>query len=114
MHKEQSSLDIALEDGCTDDFYLSTLELNLQNVLNEFKPDFVFYQSGVDILESDKLGRISLSMTGCQQRDELVFNKTSNLGLPIVTCMGGGYSESVAKIVNAHATTFKMAMNSYY
>jgi hypothetical protein len=30
-------------------------------------------------------------------------------GLPVVVCMGGGYSEGIIDIVEAHANTFRVA-----
>jgi acetoin utilization deacetylase AcuC-like enzyme len=52
--KEKSDLDIALPDFTTDKFYLRTLSANLDHLLQQVEPDFIFYQSGVDILETDK------------------------------------------------------------
>jgi acetoin utilization deacetylase AcuC-like enzyme len=66
LKKEFSDLDIGLPDFTTDSFYLSTLEANLNNIIQQIQPDFIFYQSGVDILETDKLGRLSISREGCK------------------------------------------------
>lgn len=114
MHKEFSDLDIGLSDECSDDFYLSTLEINLTNVIESFSPDFVFYQSGVDILSSDKLGRLSVSIDGCKSRDRLVLETLKKQELPVVACMGGGYSPEIKHIIEAHANTYRLAQEIYF
>lgn len=61
MHKEQSDVDVALSDGADDGAYLRAMGEHWPRLLDEVKPDVVFYQCGVDILESDKLGRPEVS-----------------------------------------------------
>ena len=111
LKKETSHLDIELPDGTEDDKYLDSLKKNLESVLNGFSPDFIFYQSGVDVLKTDKLGRLSLTMNGCKQRDEYIFNVVEELDVPIVCTMGGGYSKEVKYIIEAHANTFRSIQN---
>ena len=43
--------------------------------MDEFNPDFIFYLSGVDVLENDKLGRLSLTINGCKERDRFILSK---------------------------------------
>lgn len=107
LKKEQSDLDVELEDGISDSIYLYKLQANLDSILNSFKPDFIFYQSGVDVLESDKLGKLALTLDGCKKRDEIVLNCAKQLEVPIVCTMGGGYSKEIKTIVEAHANTFR-------
>ena len=107
--KEQSDLDLPLPDGTADAGYLALLADTLPRLLEEVQPDFVFYLAGVDVLATDKLGHLSLSRAGCRQRDELVLGLCHRHGLPVVVCMGGGYSERIADIVEAHANTFRVA-----
>ena len=109
LRKERSSLDIGLPDGITDEPYLKMLRDALPRIADEFQPDFVFYQSGVDILETDKLGRLSVTRAGCRTRDEIVFSFCRRNRLPVVASMGGGYSPRIADIVEAHANTFRVA-----
>ena len=73
LRKETSDLDIELADGIKDEEYLSILETNLLKLIDLEKPDFIFYQAGVDILESDKLGRLNVTIDGCRMRDKIVF-----------------------------------------
>ncbi|MFN5237691.1 MAG: histone deacetylase [Bacteroidota bacterium] len=109
LRKERSDLDIGLPDGITDEPYLKILKDALPRIADEFQPDFVFYQSGVDILETDKLGRLSVTRAGCRTRDEIVFSFCRRNRLPVVASMGGGYSPRIADIVEAHANTFRVA-----
>jgi acetoin utilization deacetylase AcuC-like enzyme len=109
LHKEVSDLDIELEDGTSDDQYLSILIDQLPKLIDKHKPDLLFYQSGVDVLQTDKLGRLGLTIQGCRERDRTVFNQSYEVGIPVVVTMGGGYSERIADIVEAHANTFRLA-----
>ena len=114
LRKEQSNLDIGLPDGMDDAPYLRLLRNTLPRLLDEFQPDFVFYQSGVDILETDKLGRLSVSREGCRERDRIVFEYCRQHRLPVVASMGGGYSPRLADIVEAHANTFRVAQEVFF
>ena len=107
--KEQSDLDLPLPDGTTDAEYLPLLAETLPRLLAEVQPDFVFYLAGVDVLATDKLGHLGLSRAGCRRRDELVLGLCHQHRLPVVVCMGGGYSEGIIDIVEAHANTFRVA-----
>lgn len=111
LHKENSNLDVGLPDGVTDKTYLYELEKNLDLILKEFNPDFLFFQSGVDIINTDKLGRMQVTIQGCRQRDEIVFRLAKELELPIVASMGGGYSKEIKYIIEAHANTFRTAQH---
>jgi acetoin utilization deacetylase AcuC-like enzyme len=109
LHKMESHLDIALADGTGDDAYLALLEKHLLAVINDFQPDFIFYQSGVDVLASDALGRLALSIDGCKKRDEFVLRLAFDQGLPLCISMGGGYSKDIRVILEAHCNTFRLA-----
>ncbi|GGG27432.1 histone deacetylase family protein [Hymenobacter glacieicola] len=109
--KEQSDLDLALPDGTDDAAYLGQLRATLPRLLDQHQPDFVFYLSGVDVLATDKLGHLALTPDGCRHRDEYVLGLCHAHGLPVVVCMGGGYSPRIADILDAHANTFRAAAN---
>lgn len=109
FRKEQSDWDISLPDGCNDDQYLSTLWHALKILKDKVQPDFVFYLSGVDILESDKLGKLACTTHGCKNRDQMVFEWIHQIGVPVQVSMGGGYSPQIETIVQAHGTTFEVA-----
>lgn len=114
LQKEHSDLDIGLPDFTNDDFYLKTLQVNLQNLLDTVRPDFIFYQSGVDVLATDKLGKLSLTREGCKQRDKLVLSKAREDKIPIVVSMGGGYSPAFRDIIEAHANTYRLAQELFF
>src|SRR5690606_37604458 len=100
-------------DGTGDKAYLDTLERSLDQILERFEPDFIFYQSGVDILESDKLGKLSISHDGCKQRDRMVLKTAHQNKIPLVASMGGGYAE-FRDIIEAHANTYRIAQEIYF
>lgn len=114
LRKEQSDLDLALPDGMTDWPYLRLLRETLPRLADDVQPDFIFYLSGVDILETDKLGRLSISRAGCCERDRLVLDFCRRNRVPVAVSMGGGYSERLADIVEAHANTFRVAQEIFF
>ena len=114
LRKEQSDLDIGLADFMTDEPYLNLLRQYLPRICADFEPDFIFYQSGVDILESDKLGRLSISRAGCRERDKIVLSFCQTNHIPVAISMGGGYSPRLADIVEAHANTYRVAQEVFF
>lgn len=114
LRKEQSDLDLALPDGMDDKPYLHLLRETLPRLLDEVQPDFVFYLSGVDILASDKLGRLHISRAGCRERDRIVLDLCRRNNLPVAVSMGGGYSPRLIDIVEAHANTFRVAQETFF
>jgi len=114
MQKENSDLDVELGDGISDFEYLEVLKNSLNQVLNIFKPDFIFYQSGVDILETDVLGRLNISLKACKERDEVVFKTAQKFNIPTVVVMGGGYSKDIKQIIEAHANTYRAAKELFF
>jgi len=107
--KEQSDLDISLEDKTNDTTYLGILNEVLPNLIATVKPNFIFYLAGVDILESDKLGNLSCTLEGCKKRDEIVFELCKKNTIPVQVSMGGGYSPEIKTLLEAHANTYRMA-----
>jgi acetoin utilization deacetylase AcuC-like enzyme len=113
IHKENSDLDIELKDGINDGEYLSILEPNLNKVFQITEPDFVFFQSGVDVLASDKLGKLGLTIQGCKERDRMVIETCFKKNLPLTVSMGGGYSPQIKDIIEAHSNTFRLVYEYY-
>ena len=111
--KMKSDLDIPLKCGTGDNTYLNIMEETLESLIDQEKPDIIFYQAGVDVLEGDKFGRLGLSMTGCMQRDEIVLSRCHQHSIPVVVTMGGGYSRKISTIINAHTNTFRIAYDLY-
>lgn len=114
VRKEKSDLDIALPDGTGDAAYLDALKNCIPVTIQQFKPDFIFYLAGVDVLATDKLGRLSLSKQGCKDRDAYIFYLAKHHQIPIAVSMGGGYSPRISDILDAHANTFKAAKEVFF
>lgn len=109
FHKEKSDLDIGLKDGTNGQEYLTILSETLPKLIDQVKPDFAFYLSGVDILNTDKFGKLQVSINECKQRDELVFTLLKKHQIPVTVALGGGYSPDIRTIVEAHCNTFRLA-----
>ena len=113
FHKEQSDLDIALEDDCNDADFLRILKKTLPDLIAKTRPDFIFYLCGVDVLKTDRLGRLGLTIAGCKQRDVFVLELCKKNNIPVQCSMGGGYSKEIKVIVDAHANTFRAAKHIF-
>ena len=113
FRKEISSLDVPLDDGLQDEAYLSILNGNLKMAFEGAKPDFVFYLSGVDVLSTDKLGKLALSKAACKERDRMVLQACKDKNLPLQVSMGGGYSTDIKDIVDAHCNTYRLAFDLF-
>ncbi|TVP49437.1 MAG: histone deacetylase [Mongoliibacter sp.] len=114
MHKENSDLDVGLPDKIGDSDYIKLLNQHFIPLLDQVEPDFIIFQSGVDVLETDKLGRLGLSLQGCKERDKIVLEVASKNEIPIMCCMGGGYSEKISHIIEAHSNTFRLAQEIFF
>ena len=108
FRKQQSTVDIELEEGLRDQAYLAALRTALEPV-GEFAPEFIFYQGGVDVLASDALGKLELTPEGVRARDRMVFEFVRELGVPVVLTQGGGYSQPIELTAEAHANTYLAA-----
>lgn len=111
--KETSDLDIAFDDGTSDSEFLSTIAKVMPQLIETQKPDFIFYLAGVDILATDKLGKLGCTVNGCKKRDELVFELCSKYQIPVQVSMGGGYSPDIKTIIEAHANSYRAAKNIF-
>lgn len=112
--KEKSDLDISLPDGVTDDEFLSIVKQQVPVLIAQQKPDFIFYLAGVDVLESDKLGKLALSKEACKERDRIVLEHCKQAAIPVQVSMGGGYSPQIKDIVDAHCNTYRVALDLYF
>jgi len=112
FRKEKSRLDIELEDGTGDEPYLAQLAHSLELIFHGHNPEVVFYLAGADPFEGDRLGRLKLTIEGLRRRDELVIDRCSRAGRPIVITMSGGYATNVDDIVTIHANTIRVAAAS--
>jgi acetoin utilization deacetylase AcuC-like enzyme len=113
FRKEKSDLDIALEDDTGDKKYLDKIKKIIPALIDNIKPDFIFYLSGVDVLKTDKLGRLSLTIEGCKERDLFILRQCNDRNIPLQCSMGGGYSKDIKVIIEAHANTYRAAKLVY-
>ena len=114
FRKEKSDIDVEFDDNTGDQFYLNKLKNLIPNAIDNFKPDFIFYLSGVDVLNNDKLGRLGLSIDGCKERDKFILELCNKNSIPVQVSMGGGYSELLKNIIEAHSNTFRLAQEIYF
>lgn len=112
--KQKSNFDLAFEDGTTDVDYLKALRYELPKQVDAFEPNFIFYLAGVDVLKNDKLGRLSLSIQGCKERDRFVLDFCKHNNTPLQVSMGGGYSIYLKEIIDAHSNTFELAQELFF
>ena len=113
FQKEASDLDLPLADGMEDEAYLQLLKSTFPQLLDQVQPDFVFYLCGVDVVATDKLGRLGMSVAGCKARDAYVLSTLKEREIPVQCSMGGGYSKDIKIILDAHANTFRIAQELY-
>lgn len=107
--KQTSSIDVALPDHVRDDAYLETLDWLLPRTIQDFAPDLVFYNAGVDPHEDDRLGRLSLTDQGLRDRDRRVFSFFRDRGIAVASVLGGGYSRDIDAVARRHLITFQAA-----
>lgn len=112
FRKVPSTIDVDLPDGTRDEEYLQILRTYLPRVLDE-QPDMVWYQCGVDPLEADTLGRLSLSYEGLRERDRLVLHACSKRGIPVMLALGGGYADPIEQTIHAQCGTYEVVREIY-
>ena len=114
FRKQVSDLDIELDNDTGDAEYLQLLEATLPRLISDVAPDMIFYQSAVDVLATDKLGKLGLTIEGCKARDEYVLRQAKAAKIPIAIVMGGGYSEDIDDVVEAHCNTFRLTQQIFF
>jgi histone deacetylase 11 len=103
--KRRVDVGIPLRAGTGGDEYLAKLEAGLARLHAGARLAFVV--AGTDVLASDPLGGLRLTVDDCVARDRLVLDRLAALGVPAVFTGGGGYGpESAAAMTRsllAHA-----------
>ena len=107
--KQTSDYDLGLPDGMEDLAYLKTLALVLEELRDRITPDIVFYNAGVDVHRDDRLGRLSLTDHGIEQRERMVFSHFRQRGIPVCGVIGGGYSKDIEAIALRHVILHRVA-----
>lgn len=110
FEKVAPDLAIPLPDGTGDDGYLEALSHGVRDAFARAKPEIVFYVSGADPYEGDRLGRLALTRQGLAERDHVVFTACRAAGVPTVVTMAGGYAANIADTVEIHVNTVVTAV----
>ena len=111
--KANSDLDIELDEGTGDTEYLHVLNQHVLDVLTKVNPDIVFYLAGVDVVEGDRYGRLNLSRSGLQKREQFILGLMKRLSLPVVILMSGGYATTPGITADLHAEVHRAAYTFY-
>ena len=115
--KARSTLDVPLADGTGDDAYLDALLATLVPMIDQFCPDLILYQAGVDPFFEDRLGRLSLTDMGLFRREQFVASLAIERGIPLATTLGGGYGDDARAVAQRHVAsilTLAAAFDSAY
>ena len=110
FRKQTSDWDVEFENDTGDEEYLTVLDEVLSKLSNQAF-DLVFFQAGVDALDSDALGLLNLSREGLGKRNQRVFAWREQMELPMVIFMGGGYAKPIDDTVDAFTDLFMEAAN---
>ena len=109
QRKIPGDLDIALPDGTSDEAYLAVIAETVPDAIDRHRPDIVFFTAGVDPHRDDRLGRLALSDEGLMRRNRLVIDAVRRRDLPLVTVLGGGYSDDIDALARRHLGVFQVA-----
>ncbi len=78
---------IGLKSYTGDELYLQLLYEYLPNLINEVKPDIIFYNAGGNVLKDDPFGHLCISQKGLIKRDLFVFREAQKRTIPIMMCI---------------------------
>src|SRR5690349_19545116 len=107
--KPPSSVDLNMDDRVEDEEYLGALIPAVQQALDSFRPEILFYVGGADPYCEDQLGGLSLTKEGLKKRDRSVFEEARRRGIPVATTLAGGYARRVEDTVRIHVNTILAA-----
>jgi histone deacetylase 11 len=97
--KDRINIALPIANGTLGPAYLQILGDGLARLDGPFAIAFVV--AGTDVLASDPLGGLGLTLDECVQRDSMVLERLQTLGVPAVFLGGGGYSPDSAKQIAA-------------
>ena len=109
--KEQSTIDIGLDDGATDEEYLEALATVLPR-LDVFRPELILYVAGADPFREDYLGGLGLTKEGLARRDEMILQYCGDRALPVAAVLAGGYAQDTNDTVEIHVTTCRKVIET--
>jgi acetoin utilization deacetylase AcuC-like enzyme len=109
FRKEQSDLDVALPDGMGDHAYVTCLSQHLDNVYEMSSPDLVIYLAGVDVVDGDRFGRLTMTREGLTTRDSMVLESAKSRSVPVCLVLAGGYASTPEETADLHAVVHREA-----
>jgi acetoin utilization deacetylase AcuC-like enzyme len=109
FRKQQSDLDIELEDDTGDVDYVDALKTGIHYAIELAGADLAIYLAGADPFIGDRLGRLAVSKAGLAERDRFVIGTCHTTGLPVAVVMSGGYARDIQDIVEIHVETIRTA-----
>ncbi|MGI8935400.1 MAG: histone deacetylase, partial [Phormidesmis sp.] len=107
--KQQSDLDVPLEENTGDAAYLDVLRSHLPALLTRLQPDLVMYDAGVDVHRDDRLGKLALTDEGIYERDRTVLQTCKTAGIPVACVIGGGYGDDMNALIYRHSLLHRAA-----
>jgi len=108
-HKPLSNVDLDMDDRVEDEEYLGALIPAVQQALDSFQPEILFYVGGADPYCEYQLGGLSLTKEGLKKRDRNVFEEARRRGISVATTLAGGYARRVEDTVRIHVNTILAA-----
>ena len=111
LSKQTEGINISIPKGANNETYLSILKATLPELLSQHKPDFVFYDAGVDVHQDDRLGYVNLTDEGVLARDRYVIETCRALNLPTACVIGGGYDRQEEKVAWRHSLLHQAALS---
>lgn len=108
--KANSSLDVGLDDGTSDDAYDRALEAALVQVW-AFAPQLIVYVAGADPYVDDQLGGLALTFDGLERRDRRVLDGCAERGIPVAVTLAGGYARNHEDTLRIHTMTCRLALS---
>ncbi|WP_372367149.1 histone deacetylase [Candidatus Uabimicrobium sp. HlEnr_7] len=97
--KKYTSVDIPIKGKSSDEEYLGLIADKAFPAIEEFAPEFLFFNAGTDIYKKDPLTQIEISAEGILKRDKMVFEFAEKINVPIIMTLSGGYHKDSATIV---------------
>lgn len=71
--------------------------------------DVVIYQAGADPHKDDPFGG-ALTDSQLLKRDEIVFSRLKEMGIPVAWCLAGGYQNPIEKVLVIHRRTLEACL----
>lgn len=102
-------IDIDVPDRTGDEGYLALLDDTLARLDAHGPFALAFVLAGADPWEGDRLGRLSLTEAGLEERDHRAISWIRSRGIPLVVTLAGGYGEPIETTADIQARSVGLA-----